>query len=622
MDRQTRRSSSTLSAVFYFGIGALILLIVLSAVTLGVVLSNNSENTPGEPYIRRQCCFTAECATQEDMSDCEVDIVIAGCGSAGSLMASQLSQLRYGERNYSVLCLEKGGYYNDEIAVNRILENGTFWMFVPVFLAKYAINTLSDPDTEKLRGFLFNIQHGSMVGGSGNVDYSLIVYPSPNTTKAWVAAAGAAGAQWDYEAVVSYITKYEQFLGNPGVCPHGSDGRIANLPAPSNTDASFVSYQLMQAIVAASPGDNGIAQLVDDQNCGSETSYANVMQYFWRPLSQSVIARSSPGLEYLGLDVMNAQGFGVGGRRLRVLTGTVVDKFHVNPGTNRADYVEATVNGRTRRFYARKQIISALSGIYSPGFLERSGVGNSAILSSLGIPVVHHSPEVGENLQQHLGSQFVFTTNQKMDNFNFVSSQGLLSMLPGLGNSRDVQLLVIPGGGFNIYNGHGVPTAPLPEGFSSVSLLLSILAPRSRGSIHINTREPSRWPTVIPNSYTDAENIDFRLINQTLTSVYQAIVALRIANPQFSYQLTVPPESVFASANALSEYIYNFPMNQAHWSSTCSMGSVIDGNLKLNGVDGVTVADTSSLSVINSGNTRTQALITGAYAVEHLLATM
>ena len=63
-------------------------------------------------------------------------------------------------------------------------------------------------------------------------------------------------------------------------------------------------------------------------------------------------------------------------------------------------------------------------------------------------------------------------------------------------------------------------------------------------------------------------------------------------------------------------------MNQAHWSSTCSMGSVIDGNLKLNGIEGVTVADTSSLSVISTGNTRTQALITGTYAADYLLATM
>ena len=52
------------------------------------------------------------------------------------------------------------------------------------------------------------------------------------------------------------------------------------------------------------------------------------------------------------------------------------------------------------------------------------------------------------------------------------------------------------------------------------------------------------------------------------------------------------------------------------------MGSVIDGNLKLLGVDGVTVADTSSLSQINNGNTRTQALITAVYAADYLLATL
>lgn len=620
MDKQGRRTSSVLPALFYLTFGALLILLILSAVTLSVVL--NRTITPNTEPVRRECCFTPECAAYEDASDCEVDIVIAGCGSAGSLMSSRLSQLRYGENNYSVLCLEMGKYYNDEPAVKYILEGSTFWMFVPALMAKYAVNELSDPDVAKLNGFSFNIQHGSMVGGSGNVDYSLIVYPSPNTTKQWVTDSGG-NPNWDYESVVARIIQYEQFLGNPGTCPHGIDGHIANLPVPAGTNASFVSFQLMEAIVAASPGDSGgVTPFVTDQNCGSETSYSNVIQSFWRPLGGGVIARSSAALEYLGLDVMTPQGFGVGGRRLRVLPETLVDKFHVNPDNNRADYVEAIVRGQTRRFYARKQIISAMSGIYSPGFLERSGVGNAAILGPLGIPVVHHSPQVGENLQEHLGSQFVFVTDQLMDNQNFVSSQGLLSILPDLGYSRDVQVLVIPGAGFNIYNGHGVQGPPLPPGYSSVSMLISVLAPRSRGSIHINTREPSRWPTINTNAYTDVGNVDFRLINQTLTSIYQAVLALRLANPQFSYNITTPDESVFASADALAEYIYRFPMNQAHWSSTCSMGSVIDGNLKLNGIEGVTVADTSSLSVISTGNTRTQALITGTYAADYLLATM
>jgi choline dehydrogenase len=595
------------------GIISTIAFIVIAGVVLGLGIwaqNNHSQKAP-------PCCFTPECANSETSPDCEVDIVINGCGSAGAYLANVLSAQRSDGSTLSVVCLESGKYYNNDPSVKYVTNGGIPWQFIVPRYAKTAINSLSDPDPN-LGGFQTNMQQGTMVGGSGSHDNGVLVYPSPNQTKVW---ASVGGSQWDYDNVVALINSYEQFLGTPNAsCPHGTSGLLANWPDYANTGPGEVTYDFMQAIVQASPTDNGVAEFTQQMNCGQETLYTNNIQTFYRPINSTLLLRSSPGVDYLGLDTITPQGFGVNGRPLRVLTETIVNRFVIDPNTMQATHVEAIVAGQQRRFYARKQIIVAMNGVNSPGLLERSGVGNPSILSAMGVPTVVASPEVGENFQYHGGSTFVFYTNQTTNKFNFVSSQGLLNMQPGTDNTRNIQIFMLPN---NVISGKGTSLcSPIPPGFTPISLIISNINPKSHGSVHINSRNPRAFPSIQTNFYSDPGNEDFLLMNTTLTVIYQALLNLRAANPQFSYEIANPPESVFQNATQLRNFILNYPFFQAHWSSTCSMGTVLDGNLKLNGVNGVTVADTSSLNQISNGNTRTQALLTAAQAAKYLLATL
>jgi choline dehydrogenase-like flavoprotein len=55
-----------------------------------------------------------------------------------------------------------------------------------------------------------------------------------------------------------------------------------------------------------------------------------------------------------------------------------------------------------------------------------------------------------------------------------------------------------------------------------------------------------------------------------------------------------------------------------HLTSTCRMGSVVDARLRVNGVDGLRVADASVMPNVVSGNTNAASIMIGEKAAEML----
>lgn len=62
-----------------------------------------------------------------------------------------------------------------------------------------------------------------------------------------------------------------------------------------------------------------------------------------------------------------------------------------------------TVNGTsTSTVRAGKEVIVAAGSVHTPQILQLSGIGDAALLESLGIDIVSDLPGVGQNLQDHL----------------------------------------------------------------------------------------------------------------------------------------------------------------------------------------------------------------------------
>ena len=78
---------------------------------------------------------------------------------------------------------------------------------------------------------------------------------------------------------------------------------------------------------------------------------------------------------------------------------------------SRAVGVEVLIKGK-RQVFNGKEIILCGGSINSPQLLQLSGVGNESDLKPLGIPMVHHLPGVGANLQDHLEVYVQFACKQ------------------------------------------------------------------------------------------------------------------------------------------------------------------------------------------------------------------
>lgn len=183
----------------------------------------------------------------------------------------------------------------------------------------------------------------------------------------------------------------------------------------------------------------------------------------------------------------------------------------------RAVGVEALHNGVTETIRTRREVIVCGGAMASPAILERSGVGDAARLTKLGIPMVHDNPEVGEGLIEHRGVIMQWRLKQQVSQNRefsgwrllrataryYLTGDGPMSSAayelggwfktrPGL-SRPDAQMLIAP------YSFDMAKQRTALEPFPGMNAVVYPLRPTSRGSIHIETTDPDAAATFAPN---------------------------------------------------------------------------------------------------------------------------
>jgi len=283
--------------------------------------------------------------------------------------------------------------------------------------------------------------------------------------------------------------------------------------------------------------------------------------------------------------------------------------FDIHNNKKKAHSVLFTVNGIETEIHVRKQIILAAFTVNSPVILQRSGYGDAAVLESMGIDVVHNNTNVGQNLQDHYGSIYIMASNLTQSE-GFIADQAYLSILPEKPGVRMIHCLLSPGlsGTGNAALDNILGLTSLPPGWFPYAIFSAVMLPASRGSVQITSPEPAVAPTIFSNFFSDSTNRDLRVVEGAFKVLHEAFLNLSDANP-FSVKQIYPPESAFTNnPSDLDSWILGLPFIHQHWAGTLAIGTVVNNELDLLGVDGVTVADLSVAPVINDGNTASMAI--------------
>jgi choline dehydrogenase len=514
------------------------------------------------------------------MIDC--DYLIIGAGPAGCVLANRLSA----DPAIRVVLVEAGPrdwhpYIHIPATCLFLQQDARFnWMF------------MSEPEPN-LGGRRIKYSQGRVLGGSSSINGMLHVRGQPAEYDRW-AAEGCTG--WGYADVLPYFRKSEDFEDG------ASDWRGAG--GPLAVSRQLKVHQLTEAFVAAAE-ELGFARRADMN--GPERGRF----------------RAQPAQTYLRA--------AKGRPNLRILTGHACARILFEGRAAMA--ADLVADGETHRVHARREVILSAGTLKSPQILMLSGIGDGAALAAQGIETIHHSPQVGRNLQDHFlvrvahRVQGVTTINER--------TRGASVMAEALNYAFRGKGLLTMGAGAAALFFRSSPQASIPDAqlsfapgsFSAPGVLedqpgMTIGAwpsyPQSRGTVSLRSPDPLDTPAIRPN-YLDAEADRRNLI----ASLH---MARRILNAEplrrWSLGETLPGAEVKTDDEVLA-FARDKGISGLHLVGTCAMGgpdSVTDPELRVRGIERLRVVDASVMPECPSGNSHAPTVMIAEKAADLILA--
>jgi choline dehydrogenase len=503
------------------------------------------------------------------------EYIIIGGGSAGATLAGRLSQ----DPDREVLLIEAGGWDGSpQIHIPGLLES---------LLSSTTLNWsyLGEPDPT-LNGRRLTWAAGRVIGGSSSINGMVYGRGLPADYDRWV-AAGNPG--WSWDDLLPWFRRLEHWTGAPHDS-RGDDGPVWVRRFEETDSACAATLDALAALGVPKVEDysvgiiEGVGLTQATQKHGWRHSAADA---YLRP------ARARPNLT--------------------IYTQTRALKLRFE-GT-RCVGLTARRDGRVVDLTASRETVVCAGALGSPKLLLLSGVGPAADLTGHGIAVVHDLPGVGRHLNDHVNiklSAFVdrptYNTRRRglaavVEGLNFlVRGAGAATSPANHGQAfvrtdpdcpvADVQLQVMP-------FGFGTEAEMARDG---LTVVVSPCHPEVRGAVTLRSADPDDPPR-INIALLDSD----RDIARLLRGCKLAYAALETGPCRTLGGRIYAPATTWPDDAAWLDFFRETAALNWHPTSTCRMGpgpeDVVDGGLRVHGLEGLSVVDASVMPTVTSANT-------------------
>ncbi|MFP5068872.1 mycofactocin system GMC family oxidoreductase MftG [Pseudonocardia nantongensis] len=490
------------------------------------------------------------------------DVVVVGAGSAGCTLAGRLAA-----RGVRTALVEAGAV----VVPPETMPIASLAATAPGHVLNWAYRATLCQGRES------TVPRGRVLGGSGAINGGYFVRAPPADFAGWAVPG------WSYDDVLPYYRRLENDLEFGAEPVHGRSGPLrvsrpaghlrAPLTDPFLEACATLGYRAEPDKNAGGPPGAGPVptNAEDGQRVSAATAYLPPPWGRAEPPLHPLTVHGGHPVEELLLDRGRVRG-------VRTADGSVL--------------------------HAAETVVAA-GAVGTPALLQRSGIGPEDTLRAAGVAVRRELPGVGRGWSDHPSVYLPLRAALPDPHPDAVAAQAALHLDSGTDPAGDLEVLLF--------------ARPFAPG-GPAHVMCAVQRPDSRGLLAITSPDPAAPP-----------RLDFRYLRSTSdrhrmrAAVRVAAEILRAAGWDRAGADDGGPQGwELGNDTRLDEWLYTRLTTSVHLSGSAAMGNgpdaVVDPELRVHGLTGLRVADTSVLPSVPRRGPAATAVMIGERAADLLRA--